>query len=583
MANQIDNLTLNDDTTGFNRAVNVASDDLFLSVDLTLQSGGILTADNVKRGTTEPNVALLAGNEGDVYQRTLAATGELYVNTDGTTTGWSLLLTGAGATPTWAAVLAVGSASGGTDPVLTSGDVFRGESGASLAGTVALEGGSATSGTAVGGDVSLTAGAGFGGASTGGDVDLTAGAGTATGVGGAITITSGGSAGLASGDVTIQTGVGGTVGTLNILGGGVATDTGGGSINIVAGAGEGNVTINSGAGNGLTGASGDITLQPGAVGTGEPGDIQLISSGGQIELRPAAGNTVSISGTASVGSGTLQYEEVPSVSTGISAGEGRTWVRDDTPNVYMFTDDAGTDWVLNGPGSATAWSDVLTVGNTSGGTDAEISSGDAIVGEDNGAGDGGDLPITAGSATAANDNGGDVVINPGSGFGTGVDGIVQVNGPKHYANSTTDPTVPTPAEGDRYYNTTLDMEMRYDSTRSKWLSVESFSFQSSDAGALTNGSYHQNGNVRFTSTRGLTAHFDGTVVSLSYTRSDSDAASVAVTSGGTTVATLASSATSGQSTSLDGDFTQGGVLGTRNDGANSMSNSQVWVRVRWRA
>jgi len=98
VANQIDNLTLNDDTTGFNRSVNVASDDLFLSVDLTLQSGGVLTADNIKRGTANPNVALVAGNEGDVYQRTLAGTGEFYVNLDGTTTGWSrvVAVTGTG-------------------------------------------------------------------------------------------------------------------------------------------------------------------------------------------------------------------------------------------------------------------------------------------------------------------------------------------------------------------------------------------------------------------------------------------------------------------------------------------------------
>lgn len=89
MANQIDNIVVNDDTTGLNRAINVASDDLFLSVDLTLQSGAIFQSDNIKRGTADPNVALVPGNEGDFYQRTLGATGQLWINTDGTTTGWS--------------------------------------------------------------------------------------------------------------------------------------------------------------------------------------------------------------------------------------------------------------------------------------------------------------------------------------------------------------------------------------------------------------------------------------------------------------------------------------------------------------
>ncbi len=36
----------------------------------------------------------------------------------------------------------------------------------------------------------------------------------------------------------------------------------------------------------------------------------------------------------------------------VAAGDGTCWVRDDTPNVLMFTDDAGTDWPLTGNGIA---------------------------------------------------------------------------------------------------------------------------------------------------------------------------------------------------------------------------------------
>ena len=36
---------------------------------------------------------MLAGNEGDFFQRTLASTGEAYINTDGTSTGWAELIT----------------------------------------------------------------------------------------------------------------------------------------------------------------------------------------------------------------------------------------------------------------------------------------------------------------------------------------------------------------------------------------------------------------------------------------------------------------------------------------------------------
>lgn len=328
MANQIDNVLLEDDTLGLPRTIDVGADALFLSTDLTLQAGGILTADNVKRGTTDPNVALLAGNEGDIYQRTLVSGGELWVNTDGTTTGWSQLLTSAGATPTWAAVLAVGASSGGTDPI--------------------------------------------------------------------------------------------------------------------------------------------------------------------------------------------------------------------------------------------------------------ISSGDSILGEDNGAGTGGDIPITAGSSTGGGGDGGDVVITPGSGNGAGADGIVQVNGPKHYASSSTDPTTPTPAEGDRYYNTTLEMEMRYDGSRSKWLSVETTTLIFADQGNLPNGAYMNMGVLRTSSARGYTAPFNGTVVSLSYTRDDSDAATFAVTAGGTTISSVASSATSGRDNTLNNNFNQDAILAARNDGANGIDSPHCVVRLKYR-
>jgi len=94
MANQVDNITLNDNTTGLTRTVDVSSDDLFLSVDLTLQSGAVFESDNLKRGSGDPNGSV-SGNEGDVFMRTDAGVGSLYVNTDGTNTGWALVATGA--------------------------------------------------------------------------------------------------------------------------------------------------------------------------------------------------------------------------------------------------------------------------------------------------------------------------------------------------------------------------------------------------------------------------------------------------------------------------------------------------------
>lgn len=93
MADQTDNVLLSDNLLGIPRTIDVGNDAIFLSTDVTLQAGGIVTADNLKRGTAQPEVGLVAGNEGDLYQRTLASTGEAFVNTDGTVAGWEILLT----------------------------------------------------------------------------------------------------------------------------------------------------------------------------------------------------------------------------------------------------------------------------------------------------------------------------------------------------------------------------------------------------------------------------------------------------------------------------------------------------------
>ncbi len=90
--------------------------------------------------------------------------------------------------------------------------------------------------------------------------------------------------------------------------------------------------------------------------------------------------------------------------------------------------------------------------------------------------------------------------------------------------------------------------------------------------------------VTFTATNGFHALFNGTVVAVGYTRDDADSATFEVTSGGTNVATLASTATSGRSTTLNGDFTQGGILSVRNAaGGNTVTDGMGWVRIKWRA
>lgn len=63
----------------------------------------------------------------------------------------------------------------------------------------------------------------------------------------------------------------------------------------------------------------------------------------------------------------IEHAESSAVPGGLpGAGNGKFWVRNDAPNVPMFTDDAGNDWVLNESGSS-AWASntATTVGASS--------------------------------------------------------------------------------------------------------------------------------------------------------------------------------------------------------------------------
>ena len=62
------------------------------------------------------------------------------------------------------------------------------------------------------------------------------------------------------------------------------------------------------------------------------------------------------------------------------AGFGTLWVKNDTPNILVFTDDTGTDHELSGAGVVDTLSEVLTAGNTTGGNNIVMSSG-AVTGD----------------------------------------------------------------------------------------------------------------------------------------------------------------------------------------------------------
>ncbi len=158
------------------------------------------------------------------------------------------------------------------------------------------------------------------------------------------------------------------------------------------------------------------------------------------------------------------------------------------------------------------------------------------------------------------------------------------NGIRFYNKSASDPVSPTPADGDRYYNTAMRLEMVYDGARSKWLSNESFIFQWGRNGNTAMGSFFNGENtIQFTNAKGYVPAFSGTVVALGYSRQDNDAAVFEITVTGSQIAFISSSAQSGTSNSINSNFPANFVIGARNqDNLNAVTDVQGWARLRWR-
>jgi hypothetical protein len=153
-----------------------------------------------------------------------------------------------------------------------------------------------------------------------GSVTVQAGNGTGTNtLGGSATLRSGNSTGVNAGaTVTVQAGNGGTTGQ-------------GGTIQVIAG--------NGGA---TSGAGGDITIQGGSATSGD---------GGNVTLSPGSGGGAGSLGVAVIGNNSgLQFTERGTLpGAAMAAGSGRLWVRNETPNALIFTDDTGVDTKLGSP------------------------------------------------------------------------------------------------------------------------------------------------------------------------------------------------------------------------------------------
>jgi hypothetical protein len=202
-----------------------------------------------------------------------------------------------------------------------------------------------------GGDITILASSGIGTNRDGGAVGIVAGDATGVGIGGILSFTagSGGATGVA-GTVTVTGGAGGSssgAGGDITISGGTPVDGNGGTIFI---------TASNGVGTNRDGGDVDVTAGT-ATGSGSPGTINPNSD---------TVITGKLTVTGLIDPTGLVMDEQAATPFAFTAGKGTFWVRNDTPNVPMFTDDTGTDFVLGATSSAetTFTGTVQTVNNT---------------------------------------------------------------------------------------------------------------------------------------------------------------------------------------------------------------------------
>lgn len=226
-----------------------------------------------------------------------------------------------GAAATWAATLVAGNTSGGTDPIISTGDVLLGQTDLSL-----LAGGNAgnwtgaaadASGANNGGQTILRSGSG-GGGNDGGFLDIFAGNGDGAGSGGRMWAR-GGQGGPTNGQggvgrISGGQGTGAGDGGLGLLEGGPATSGQGGFGRVAGGSSNGSPGV------GQVHGGSSLVAGPGADAEVAGGLPATVGQGGSVRLIPRAGVGGGATGVATVGAEAI-------ITTCSSAGAGASTVR----------------------------------------------------------------------------------------------------------------------------------------------------------------------------------------------------------------------------------------------------------------
>lgn len=372
----------------------------------------------------------------------------------------------------------------------------------------------------------------------------------------------------------------------------VGSGTGVSALTLNSGTGTANLASNATDHSTIIGSTTTVSATTIRAGTGTlthtAGGAYDVNAVGAVTI-DSSGSTIGIGADAvaqaiNIGTGAAQRD----ITIGNVTGTSRTAINAGTGASAITVTGVGTFGLVAGTGAITlatnATDHATSVGSVTGVSPLTLSSGTgginigtAAVAKSIGIGTGAaSQPISIGNTTGTSS----VILQSGS-------EKVQINGITHYGTSATDPT-PRGAgfqDGDSYYNTAMHMEMRYDSSRSKWLSVVTISYSFGANGNITANSYLPIGNgLTFASAVGYISRYNGTIIGMAFNRTDTDAATVEIYSGGVaTGAELATSALNNSTNALNSDFVANADLSVRNkNGGNTVSNLFGAFYIKWR-
>jgi len=166
----------------------------------------------------------------------------------------------------------------------------------------------------------------------------------------------------------------------------------------------------------------------------------------------------------------------------------------------------------------------------------------------------------------------------------GATGTVLMGNIRHYGALATNPSSPTPSDGDRYYNTTIHHEMIYDNSRSKWLSGTVLNEGVGRNGTNTASTYYRRFNGMVESPSEGAYCQKGTIIFISMTTGRADNHTLEILRNGVVIGSLASGgAAIAVNNSANIDFDEGVISFRNSAGSDTTRNLQAVIYYKLRA